>query len=230
MDARAIRVCVRPRRHATAAIRHSTPEPRLVDGRFKLRGSIDLIERHRKTGFLRVTDHKTGKNRTRAGQTVVDGGRVLQPVIYGLALEGAARRTKRCSSGRLFFCTIAGGFTQYEIPLLGDAPKRGLEVLEIIDRAIERGIAGGPAGRRRVRVVRLPGGLRPRRRAAHPTKGPELFADLDALRRDAMTLDAARQPTENRELDRRPSSTRRSSSKRPPAPARPPSSWRALSR
>ena len=45
---------------------HSTPEPALIDGRFKLRGSIDMIERHRKTGFLRVTDHKTGKNRTKA--------------------------------------------------------------------------------------------------------------------------------------------------------------------
>ena len=43
---------------------HSTPDPAVIDGRFRLRGSIDMIERHRKTGFLRVTDHKTGKNRT----------------------------------------------------------------------------------------------------------------------------------------------------------------------
>ena len=61
-----------------------------------------MIERHRKTGFLRVTDHKTGKNRTKAGQTVVDGGRVLQPVIYGLALK-ALFPDETVFSGRLFY-------------------------------------------------------------------------------------------------------------------------------
>src|SRR4029079_16673863 len=52
---------------------HSTPQPAIIDGKYRLRGSIDMIERHRQTNFLRVTDHKTGKNRTRVGQTVVDG-------------------------------------------------------------------------------------------------------------------------------------------------------------
>jgi len=118
---------------------HSTAEPAVIDGRFKLRGSIDMIERHRKMRFLRVTDHKTGKNRTQRGQTVVDGGRVLQPVIYGLAVK-ALFPDETVYSGRLFFCTTAGDFTPYEIPLLGEAPKRGLEVLEIIDRGVEAGL------------------------------------------------------------------------------------------
>ena len=49
-------------------------------------------------------------------------------------------------SGRLFYCTTAGGFHPYEIPLMGEAPKRGLEVLEIVDRAIENGaLAARPA-------------------------------------------------------------------------------------
>src|SRR5687767_3680770 len=160
---------------------HSTAEPALIDGRFKLRGSIDMIERHRKMRFLRVTDHKTGKNRTQRGQTVVDGGRVLQPVIYGLALK-ALFPEETVYSGRLFFCTTAGGFTPYEIPLLGDAPKRGLEVLEIIDRAVEHGtLAARPAtdvcqwcdfqvvcGREEQRRTRR--------------KEPKLFAELDVLR------------------------------------------------
>lgn len=161
---------------------HSTPEPAVIDGRFRLRGSIDMIERHRKTGFLRVTDHKTGKNRTRAGQTVVDGGRVLQPVIYGLALT-ALFPHETVFSGRLFYCTSVGGFQPYEIPLMGEAPKRGIEVLEIVDRAIENGhLAAKPAsdvcewcdfqvvcGRDEERRTRR--------------KDPKTFADLDALRK-----------------------------------------------
>ena len=42
----------------------SVPDPVLVDGRFLLRGSVDLIEQKPGGVQLRVTDHKTGKNRT----------------------------------------------------------------------------------------------------------------------------------------------------------------------
>lgn len=161
---------------------HSVAEPALIDGRFKLRGSVDMIERHRKTGFLRVTDHKTGKNRTRSGQTVVDGGRVLQPVIYGLALK-ALFPEETVFSGRLFFCTTAGGFQPYEIPLMGDAPKRGIEVLEIVDRAIENGaLAARPAHEAckwcDFQVVCGRGEEQRTRR-----KDAKLFSDLDALRK-----------------------------------------------
>ena len=161
---------------------HSTIEPALVDGRFKLRGSIDMIERHQQTKFLRVTDHKTGKNRTRVGQTVVDGGKVLQPVVYGLALK-ALFPEETVYSGRLFFCTTAGQFTPYEIPLMGDAPKRGIEVLEVIDRAVENGmLAAKPAHEAcewcDFQVVC--GSQEPRRTRR---KDPKLFADLDALRK-----------------------------------------------
>jgi len=161
---------------------HSTPEPALVDGRFKLRGSIDMIERHQKTGFLRVTDHKTGKNRTREGQTVVDGGRVLQPVIYGLALK-ALFPDETVFSGRLFYCTTAGGFKPYEIPLMGEAPKRGLEVLEIIDRAIENGsLAARPAAEtcKWCDFQVVCGGDEEKRTRRKDSKR---FADLDALRK-----------------------------------------------
>ena len=161
---------------------HSTPEPALVDGRFKLRGSIDMIERHQKTGFLRVTDHKTGKNRTKEGQTVVDGGRVLQPVIYGLALK-ALFPDDTVFSGRLFFCTTAGGFKPYEIPLMGEAPKRGLEVLEIVDRAIEGGsLAARPAADtcKWCDYQVVCGGDEEHRTRR---KDPKRFGDLDALRK-----------------------------------------------
>ena len=161
---------------------HSIATPATIDGRFQLRGSIDMIERHRKTGFLRVTDHKTGKNRTRSGQTVVDGGRVLQPVIYGLALK-ALFPNETVYSGRLSYCTTAGGFQSYEIPLIGDAPKKGLEVLEIIDRAVENGaLAARPAHEAckwcDFKVVCGRGEEQRTRR-----KDAGLFSDLDALRK-----------------------------------------------
>lgn len=160
----------------------SSPEPALIDGRFKLRGSIDMIERHRKTNFLRVTDHKTGKNRTQEGKTVVDGGRVLQPVVYGLALK-ALFPDETVFSGRLFYCTSAGGFYPYEIPLMGEAPKRGLEVLEVVDRAIQNGaLAARPAAKMcewcDFQVVC---GSQEEKRTRR--KDPALFADLDAMRK-----------------------------------------------
>jgi hypothetical protein len=114
----------------------SVPDPAIVDGRFRLRGSIDLIERNPRTGALRVTDHKTGKNRTTRA-TVVHGGQVLQPVLYGLALESLTGET--VYEGRLWYCTTVGNYDAHPIVLNDTSRRSGLEVLEIIDRAIEAG-------------------------------------------------------------------------------------------
>ncbi len=114
-----------------------------VDGRFKLRGAIDLIEEHRATRLLRITDHKTGRRPERIEKVVVDGGAVLQPVLYGLAIEAALGRI--VYQGRLFYCTSAGSFHAHEIPLNDRTRSAGLEVLEVIDRAIETGfLAAAP--------------------------------------------------------------------------------------
>lgn len=160
----------------------STPEPALVDGRFKLRGSIDLIERHRQTGFLRVTDHKTGRNRTKSGETVVEGGRVLQPVVYGLALE-ALEPDQTVYAGRLSFCTSVGGFTEHEIPLLGESRRLGLEVLEVVDRAVEHGLLAARPATDACQMCdfQVVCGRDEERRTRR--KEPERFADLDALRK-----------------------------------------------
>ena len=118
----------------------SLPEPAVIDGQWKLHGIVDLVEaRGRPTagGELRVTDHKTGKNRTR-DRMVVGRGEVLQPVLYGLAVEQALGRP--VTESRLFFSTVAGGYTSRSISL-GETERRyGLQVLEIIDRAVETGI------------------------------------------------------------------------------------------
>ena len=125
----------------------SRPEPVAVDGRWLLRGVVDLIEAKAgptARGELRVTDHKTGRNRTREGM-VVGGGETLQPVLYGLAVEQAMGRPVHES--RLSFCTAAGRYEQRVVPLDDAARRDGAEVLEIIDRAVEVG-ALLPAPRR----------------------------------------------------------------------------------
>jgi ATP-dependent helicase/nuclease subunit B len=157
----------------------SLPDPVLVAGRFKLRGSIDLIERKRGAETLRVTDHKTGKNRT-TWKTVIGGGAILQPVLYSIAIEQALNA--KVESGRLFYCTSAGGFVDHEIPINEANRRIGLEALEIIDRAIELGfLPAAPADRACTwcdfRPVCGPG--EPRRVANKPA---EKLGDLEALR------------------------------------------------
>ena len=117
----------------------SVPEPVKVDGRWLLRGVVDLIEAKAgptARGELRVTDHKTGRNRTREGM-VVGGGETLQPVLYGLAVEQTLERPVHES--RLSFCTAAGRYEQRAVTLDERARRYGAEVLEIIDRAVETG-------------------------------------------------------------------------------------------
>ena len=114
----------------------SVRDPVLIDGRFTLRGSVDLIESRHGSPELRITDHKTGKNRT-TKQTVIGGGATLQPVIYGLAVEKILQQP--VVGGRLFYCTAAGGFAETPVALSDANRRAGLEALEIIDRAIELG-------------------------------------------------------------------------------------------
>jgi ATP-dependent helicase/nuclease subunit B len=114
----------------------SLPDPVIVDGRFILRGSVDLVERHRQFDVLRITDHKTGKNRTKP-ELIVGGGTVLQPVLYSMAIEQGLGR--KVIEGRLFYCTTAGGFVDHKITINDYTRGQGLQVLTIVDRAVEQG-------------------------------------------------------------------------------------------
>jgi ATP-dependent helicase/nuclease subunit B len=155
----------------------SVPDPVLVGGRFLLRGSVDLIETQ--GDDLRITDHKTGRNRT-TWKTVIGGGAILQPVLYGLAVEGALGRTVK--AGRLFYCTSAGGFTDHPIPLSEQNRRAGLEALEIVDRAVELGfLPAAPDERACTWCDFLPVcGPDEHARVAH--KAADKLGDLHALR------------------------------------------------
>ena len=93
----------------------SVPEPvPIIDvGKLKLRGSIDLVERH-VTGKLRATDHKTGKARAKDG-VVIGGGQHLQPVLYALACEKLLDGP--VESGRLYYCTADGNYEERVVML-----------------------------------------------------------------------------------------------------------------
>ena len=57
---------------------------------------------------------RTGQNRSHQDQ-IIEGGKVLQPVLYSLAVEQGLG--KKVDSGRLFYCTTAGGFADHAIPI-----------------------------------------------------------------------------------------------------------------
>jgi ATP-dependent helicase/nuclease subunit B len=100
-----------------------------------LRGSIDLIE-SRDDGTMRVTDHKTGKVRVDEG-AIVWGGRALQPVLYALVAERLFK--KPVESGRLYYCTSDGEFTERRMALDTASRSHAQTVLDVISRAIDQG-------------------------------------------------------------------------------------------
>ena len=114
----------------------SKREPAEVLDGARLRGSIDLVEEDAE-GRLRVTDHKTGRAVHAGRALVIGGGKVLQPVLYSLAAEDVLERD--VVSGRLFYCTQRGGYSNVAVPL--DERSRGAarRLLEKVDGALEDG-------------------------------------------------------------------------------------------
>ena len=157
----------------------SLPDPVLVDGRFVLRGSVDLIEHRADLDLLRVTDHKTGKNRSNP-DLVIGGGAALQPVLYSLAVEQGLG--KHVFSGRLFYATTVGGFVEHEIPINDYTRGQGLEALEIIDRAVETGFLPAAPSERACTWCDFRPVCGPREEERTRRKARERLADLESLR------------------------------------------------
>jgi ATP-dependent helicase/nuclease subunit B len=97
----------------------SRPEELSLDNGMRQKGVIDLVERARGEAatLLRATDFKTGAvpDKLRPG-FVTAGARVLQPILYALALEQLFPGAQ-VSGGRLYYCTSSAGFASHEVPL-----------------------------------------------------------------------------------------------------------------
>jgi len=102
----------------------------------KLRGRIDLIEKHESRDVFRVTDHKTGK-RPETIPRWVGGGRSLQPLLYGLVAEQLLGSP--VEAGRLLYATQRGGYTPVEIKV----DDRARQFLHKLLSDIDASIAGG---------------------------------------------------------------------------------------
>ncbi|MBI2833898.1 MAG: PD-(D/E)XK nuclease family protein [Acidobacteria bacterium] len=157
----------------------SREAPVVIDGRYHLRGSVDLVERRADGAALRITDHKTGKVWS-THKTIVGGGGVLQPVLYAAAVEQAL--ASPVTSGRLFYCTAAGGFVSHEIPLNETTRRLGIEALEIVDRSIERGFLAAAPRERACRRCDFRPVCGPDEEARVRRKAADRLADLEALR------------------------------------------------
>jgi ATP-dependent helicase/nuclease subunit B len=151
----------------------------VVDGRFMLRGSVDLIERKTGEDVLRVTDHKTGKNRSNP-DLIIGAGKVLQPVLYSVAVEQGLG--VRVDSGRLFYCTTAGGFADHAIPITDYNRGQGLAALTIVDRAVELGFLPAAPDRDGCRWCDFRAVCGPREEERVAEKKQDRLGDLLALR------------------------------------------------
>ncbi len=139
----------------------SVPEPVRLDGKWLLRGVVDLNEAGAGPASgapLRVTDHKTGKNRHRE-ELVVGRGEVLQPVLIRFG-----RRAGPAAAGGDFAPVLLHGRRDVHDPA-GTARREPAPPGPGGDRgrrpgARDRRPAAGPAGGR-MPLVRLPAGVRP---------------------------------------------------------------------
>jgi len=108
----------------------SVRDPVVLPGGYLLHGIVDLIEERVGNTALRITDHKTGRDWA-PNPLVVGGGEVLQPTLYGMAVEIALGRP--LVEGRLSYCTAAGHYSERTVELNAVARSNANGVLRVID-------------------------------------------------------------------------------------------------
>ncbi|HLY15678.1 MAG TPA: PD-(D/E)XK nuclease family protein [Bryobacteraceae bacterium] len=114
----------------------STAAEAVLDNGVRLRGAIDLIERHSTRGTLRITDHKTGKPPQDLPKYVA-GGVMLQPLAYAMAAERILGVP--CEVSRLSYCTQRGGYQEILFEVTPGHRRFFTHVLSLIDGEIDRG-------------------------------------------------------------------------------------------
>jgi ATP-dependent helicase/nuclease subunit B len=114
----------------------SHPEAATIFGHYRVRGSVDLVERHQSRGDWRVVDHKSGRV-PEIWPLAIGGGAHLQILLYAQALE--ALYGQRVEQGRYAYCTIKNGYTKIDLPNDENTQEALRLALDTIDRALERG-------------------------------------------------------------------------------------------
>jgi CRISPR/Cas system-associated exonuclease Cas4 (RecB family) len=105
---------------------------------------------------------------------------MLQPVLYSVAIEQGLGR--RVVEGRLFYATTIGGFFAKPIPINDYTRSQGLQVLAIVDRAVEGGILPAAPAERACTWCDFRPVCGPREEERTLRKSAALLADLAALR------------------------------------------------
>jgi CRISPR/Cas system-associated exonuclease Cas4 (RecB family) len=113
----------------------SLREPVTLEGGYKLRGIIDLVERH-SGGRLRVVDHKTGRVPEKPPECI-GFGEVLQPVLYALAAEAMLGETP--AEAVLSYATLRENYATCSVPINLEARARISRVLRTADKWIDTG-------------------------------------------------------------------------------------------
>src|SRR4029079_3761000 len=111
---------------------------------------------------------------------IVGGGAVLQPVLYSAAIEQGLGT--KVVEGRLFYCTTAGGFATHQIVINDYTKGQGLQVLEIIDRAVEQGFLVAAPSERACTWCDFRPACGPREEERIKRKKKDPLADLQTLR------------------------------------------------
>ena len=115
---------------------HSTEAEAVLDNGVRLRGAIDLIEKHPVRGTLRITDHKTGKPPQELPK-YVGGGALLQPLAYAMAAETLLGASAEVS--RLSYCTERGGYQEIRFDVTPRHRAFFTHAMSLIDGEIDRG-------------------------------------------------------------------------------------------
>ena len=115
---------------------HSTNAEAVLDNGVRLRGAIDLIEKHPLRGTLRITDHKTGKPPQELPK-YVGGGALLQPLAYAMAAETLLGASAEVS--RLSYCTERGGYQEIRFDITPSHRRFFTHAMSLIDGEIDRG-------------------------------------------------------------------------------------------
>ena len=121
----------------------SSDDPVQLDVGLRMRGSIDLVERDPQKR-LRATDFKTGKVRA-THETIIGGGKTLQPVLYALVLEKMLAG-EVIDGGNLYYCTSVGGYSRFDIPLDEEARESAKVVADTLGAALTEGFLPAAPG------------------------------------------------------------------------------------